>query len=84
MVKAGLGISVMHSWAVEPSLRAGEIRAVPITAGGIRRRWSAATLQAAGRVAHVEAFIDLLASRSRPARRRPLPLGGRLRRVRSS
>ena len=84
MVKAGLGISVMQTWAVEPSLRAGEIRAIPITAGGIRRRWSAATLQAAGRVAHVEAFIDLLASRSRPARRRPLPVGGGSRRVRSS
>jgi LysR family transcriptional regulator, regulator for metE and metH len=76
MVKAGLGISVMQTWAIEPALRAGEIRAVPITAGGIHRRWSAATLEAAGRVAHVEAFIDLLASRAIPARRRPLA-GGR-------
>ena len=84
MVKAGLGISVMQTWAVEPSLRAGEIRAIPITAGGIRRQWSAATLQAAGRVPHVEAFIDLLATRARPARRRPLPVGARSRRVRSS
>jgi LysR family transcriptional regulator, regulator for metE and metH len=72
MVKAGLGISVMQTWAVEPALRAGEIRAIPITAGGIHRRWSAATLEAAGRIAHVEAFIDLLASRAKPARRRPL------------
>lgn len=55
-----------------------------ITAGGIRRQWSAATLQAAGRVAHVEAFIDLLATRARSARRRPLPVGARSRRVRSS
>jgi LysR family transcriptional regulator for metE and metH len=75
MVKARLGISVMQTWAIEPALRAGEIRAIPITAGGIHRRWSAATLEAAGRVAHVEAFIDLLASRARPARRRPLPAG---------
>jgi LysR family transcriptional regulator, regulator for metE and metH len=72
MVKAGLGISVMQTWAIEPALRAGEIRAIPITAGGIHRRWSAATLEAAGRIAHVEAFIDLLASRAKPARRRPL------------
>ena len=84
MVKAGLGISVMQTWAIEPSLRAGEILAIPITAGGIRRQWSAATLQAAGRVPHVEAFIDLLATRARPARRRPLPGRARSRRVRSS
>ena len=80
MVKAGLGISVMQTWAIEPSLRAGEVRAVPITPGGIRRRWSAATLAAAGRVPHVEAFIDLLARRAMPARRRPLAVGRRSRR----
>jgi DNA-binding transcriptional LysR family regulator len=82
MVKAGLGISVMQTWAIEPALRAGEIRAIPITAGGIHRRWSAATLEAAGRIAHVEAFIDLLASRAKPARQRPLP--GRRRTSQSS
>jgi LysR family transcriptional regulator, regulator for metE and metH len=84
MVKAGLGISVMQTWAIEPSLRAGEVRAIPITADGIRRRWSAATLEAAGRVPHVEAFIDLLASRAMPARRRPLSKGRQARRARSS
>jgi LysR family transcriptional regulator for metE and metH len=72
MVKARLGISVMQTWAIEPALRAGDVRAVPITAAGIRRQWHAATLKAAGSVAHVDAFIDLLARRSLPARRRPL------------
>jgi LysR family transcriptional regulator for metE and metH len=72
MVKARLGISVMQTWAVEPALRAGDVKAVPITPAGIRRQWSAATLTAAGRVPHVDAFIDLLAARSMPARRRPL------------
>jgi LysR family transcriptional regulator, regulator for metE and metH len=72
MVKARLGISVMQTWAIEPALRAGDVRAVPITATGIRRQWSAATLKAAGRIAYVEAFIDLLAARALPARRRPL------------
>ena len=42
------------------------------TASGIRRHWPAATLTQAGRVTHVEAFIDLLAARAMPARRRPL------------
>ena len=84
MVKAGLGISVMQTWAIEPALRAGDIRAIPITPAGIRRQWSAATLEAAGRVPHVDAFIDLLASRAMPARRRPLSKGRRARRIRSS
>jgi LysR family transcriptional regulator, regulator for metE and metH len=72
MVKARLGVSVMQTWAIEPALRAGDVRAIPITAAGIRRQWSAATLKKAGSVAHVDAFIDLLAARAMPARRRPL------------
>ena len=72
MVKARLGISVMQTWAIEPALRAGEVRAIPITAAGIHRQWHAATLVAAGRLPHVEAFIDLLGRRSLPALKRPL------------
>jgi len=72
MVKARLGVSVMQTWAIAPALRAGDVRAVPITASGIRRQWRAATLRQAGRVPHVDAFIDLLAARAMPARRRPL------------
>jgi LysR family transcriptional regulator for metE and metH len=74
MVKARLGISVMQTWAIEPALCAGDVRAIPITATGIRREWHAATLEAAGSVAYVDAFIDLLARRALPARRRPLPI----------
>jgi len=72
MVQARLGISVMQTWAIEPSLRAGDVRAIPITPSGIHRQWSAATLKQAGRVAHVNAFIDLLAARAMPVRHRPL------------
>ena len=72
MVKARLGVSVMQTWAIAPALRAGDVQAVPITASGIRRQWRAATLTQAGRVPHVDAFIDLLAARAMPARRRPL------------
>jgi len=72
MVKARLGVSVMQTWAIAPALRAGDVRAIPITASGIRRQWRAATLRQAGRVPHVDAFIDLLAARAMPARRRPL------------
>jgi LysR family transcriptional regulator, regulator for metE and metH len=64
MVKARLGVAVMQTWAVEPALRAGDVRAVRITPQGIRRPWSAATLAKAGRVPYVGAFIDLLARES--------------------
>jgi LysR family transcriptional regulator for metE and metH len=77
MVKARLGISVMQTWAIEPALRTGDVRAIPITARGIRRQWSAATLKAAGRVPHVEAFIDLLVRQALPARRLPLRVRSR-------
>jgi LysR family transcriptional regulator, regulator for metE and metH len=72
MVKAGLGISVMQTWSVEPAIRSGDVRAIPITANGIRRRWSAVTLRAAPTAPHVEAFIELLCARSLPARKRRL------------
>ena len=81
MVKARLGVSVMQTWAIAPALRDGDVKAVPITASGIRRQWRAATLTQAGRVPHVDAFIDLLAARAMPARRRPLS-GPRARRAR--
>jgi LysR family transcriptional regulator for metE and metH len=74
MVKAHLGISVMQTWAIEPALRSGDVRAIPITAAGIRRQWHAATLKAAGSVPYVDAFISLLASRAMPARRKPLSI----------
>jgi LysR family transcriptional regulator for metE and metH len=80
MVKARLGVSVMQTWAIAPALRAGDVRAVPITAAGIRRQWRAATLTQAGRVPHVDAFIELLAARGMPARHRPLPGPGAWRR----
>jgi LysR family transcriptional regulator, regulator for metE and metH len=72
IVKARLGISVMQTWAIEPALRAGDVKAVPITATGIHREWRAATLREAGCVPYVDAFIELLATRAMPARRRPL------------
>ncbi len=72
MVTARLGISVMQTWAVEPAIRSGDVRAIPITRTGIHRRWSAATLRAATSSPYMGAFIELLATRALPARERPL------------
>jgi hypothetical protein len=62
----------MQTWGFARAPGAGDVQAVPITASGIRRQWRAATLTQAGRVPHVDAFIDLLAARGMPARHRPL------------
>jgi LysR family transcriptional regulator for metE and metH len=72
MVKARLGISVMQTWAIEPAIRSGDVRAIPITPAGIHRQWSAATRRSATPPAHLDAFIELLAARALPARARPI------------
>lgn len=43
LVKAGHGISVVARWTVEPHLKAGTLKAVPVTKGGVRRVWNVAT-----------------------------------------
>ena len=43
LVKAGQGISVVARWTVEPHLKAGTLKAVPVTKDGVRRVWYVAT-----------------------------------------
>jgi LysR family transcriptional regulator for metE and metH len=64
MVKAGLGIGVMARWAVRPHLEAGTLRAVPLTARGFYRRWSAAMLRHKATPEYVSSFVELLGSNS--------------------
>jgi LysR family transcriptional regulator for metE and metH len=75
MVKAGLGVSVMPTWAIRPALDKGEIRALRITRSGVRRQWSAVTLKDAQEPAYLEDFLKLTrkaisGSGHRPARPR--------------
>ena len=60
MVKAGLGVSVLPTWAVRSALETGEIRAVRITRAGVRRQWTAATLHGVEEPAYVTDFLDLV------------------------
>jgi LysR family transcriptional regulator for metE and metH len=60
LVKAGLGVSVLARWAVEPHLKAGQLVGRRLTARGYRRAWSAATLGAQKLPDHVSAFIRLV------------------------
>jgi LysR family transcriptional regulator for metE and metH len=60
MVKAGLGISVLARWAVEPLLREGTIAARPLTRDGLRRQWSAVVLKQASTPLYIREFCRLL------------------------
>jgi LysR family transcriptional regulator, regulator for metE and metH len=62
LVKAGLGVSVLARWAVAPYITSGELRAVPITKKGLRRRWYAAVLKSKETPPHLLDFIKLLVS----------------------
>ena len=68
MVKAGLGVSVMPTWAIRPALDKGEVRALRITRSGVRRQWSAVTLDDAREPAYLEDFLKL--TRTAISRRR--------------
>lgn len=60
LVKAGLGVSAMARWVVEPHLRAGTVRALPLGRAGFHRVWSAATLRNREVPAYVHEFVQLL------------------------
>lgn len=67
MAKAGLGVGVLAWWAVEPHVRAGTLRALPLTRRGFRKKWRAATLKDLAHVPYVREFIDLLAAKESTA-----------------
>jgi LysR family transcriptional regulator for metE and metH len=62
MVKAGLGIGVMARWAVRPHIEARTLRALPLTARGFHRRWSAAMIRHKATPPYFSRFVELLAS----------------------
>lgn len=60
MVKAGLGVSVLPTWAVRPALSKGQIRAVRITPSGVQRQWSAVTVKDSDDAAFLKEFVALI------------------------
>jgi LysR family transcriptional regulator, regulator for metE and metH len=64
LVKAGLGISTMARWAIEPYVRAGTLRTARLTRKGFRRRWSAVMLRDMASTPFARDFIDLIVRRS--------------------
>jgi LysR family transcriptional regulator for metE and metH len=45
LVKAGMGVSVLARWAVEPYLQRGELAGMKLTRSGYKRTWYVATLK---------------------------------------
>ena len=61
LVKAGIGICVLARWAVEPHVRAGTVRALPLTAAGMLRRWYSATRATKSTPQHLREFEQFVA-----------------------
>ena len=74
LVKAGLGVTILARWAVQPLVDAGVVIARPLTAHGLHREWSAVTLKDLANVDYVKGFIDLLKKHA-PTRRGDKPAG---------
>jgi LysR family transcriptional regulator, regulator for metE and metH len=64
LVKAGLGIAVLAEWAIAPYVRARSLCAIPLTARGYRRHWSAVVLRAMADAPHIRDFVAVLAKQS--------------------
>jgi LysR family transcriptional regulator for metE and metH len=62
MVKAGLGVAALASWAIEPYVAAGALAVIRLTPSGVRRRWQAATLKQQATPLHIREFCKLLAA----------------------
>ncbi len=62
LVKAGMGVSVLARWAVEPYLEAaaGSLRLVPINHPAVGRRWQVATRATRPTPEFIDDFIDFL------------------------
>jgi LysR family transcriptional regulator for metE and metH len=61
LAKAGMGIAALARWAVEPHLRAGTLRAVPLTPSGMSRRWYSATRATKNKPQHLREFEQFVA-----------------------
>lgn len=68
LVKAGLGISVMARWAIEPAIKTGAVRAVRITRRGVYRAWTAVTLKDRVEPKWQKEFVSLLSKQALPAK----------------
>jgi|SRR5579872_4858657 len=80
LVKAGLGVTILARWAVQPLVDAGALIARPLTARGLHREWKAVMPKDLADVDYVKGFVELLerfgptTRAGRPARIQPVSL----------
>ena len=68
LVTAGLGVSVLARWAVQPLVDAGSIVSRPLTARGLRREWRAVMPKDLAGADYIGEFIELLGKHAPTAR----------------
>ena len=68
LVKAGLGVSVIARWAIEPALKSGAVKAVRIGKRGVYRAWTAVTLRDRIEPKWQREFVSLLSRQALPAK----------------
>jgi LysR family transcriptional regulator, regulator for metE and metH len=66
LVKAGLGVSVMARWAIEPAIKSGAVKAIRIGKRGVFRSWSAVTLRDRVEPKWQREFVNLLSRKALP------------------
>jgi len=72
LVKAGLGVTLLARWAVEPSVASGAVRAISVAGARTRREWTVATRAARPRPEYLDDFVAFLSdSVARPPRAAP-------------
>lgn len=68
LVKAGLGVSVMARWAIEPAIKSGAVNAIRIGKRGVFRSWTAVRLRDRAEPKWQREFITLLSRQAWPAK----------------
>jgi len=68
LVKAGLGVSVIARWAIEPAIKSGAVKAVRIGKRGVYRDWTAVTLRGRVEPKWQKEFVSLLSRQALPAK----------------
>jgi LysR family transcriptional regulator for metE and metH len=67
LVKAGLGVSVMARWAIEPAIKTGTVKAIRIGRRGVYRSWTAVSLRDRVEPKWQREFVNLLSRKALPA-----------------
>jgi len=60
LVKAGMGVSILARWALDPYVDSGAIRLIPINHPGVARRWQVATRATRPKPDFIDDFIGFL------------------------